>query len=128
MNVALLIADAEATGAGAAWMLVGTVAGYLFGWLKDRDKLRYDKDFAEVKNQKAATEARLQRLEEEHAICREEAETAKRERKECMEKHDEMEKRHSEAMREIAAIKKFLKIPQDTPPTVGGDTTRRGNA
>lgn len=48
--------------------MLGTVIGLLIGWLRDRDKLRYDNELALLKQ-------RQKECEQEHA--------------ECMEKHQE---------------------------------------
>lgn len=58
----------EATQTGVAMAaigMVGTVVGLLIGWLKDRDKLRYDAEFAKLK-------ANWEKCNEEHTIAKKE--------------------------------------------------------
>lgn len=65
----------EATQTGAAMAaigMVGTVVGLLIGYLKDRDKLRYDAEFAKIRAQQERCEEESKKCNEEHAIAKRE--------------------------------------------------------
>jgi hypothetical protein len=57
----------------AAIGLAGTLAGLFFGWLRDRDKLRYDQEFAALKTQNATQATQIATLTREHAECKEQS-------------------------------------------------------
>lgn len=64
--------DATQTGVAMAVIgLLGTISGLFFGWLKDREKLRYDTEFAALKTQNATQATQIATLTQEHAKCQE---------------------------------------------------------
>lgn len=55
----------------AAAGMVGTVAGYFFGWLKNRDQLRHDKMLADQGAEIVSLKKQVAECGEAHARCEE---------------------------------------------------------
>lgn len=55
----------------AAIGLVGTVSGLFFGWLKDREKMRFDVELNGLKSQNATQATQIATLTRDHAECKE---------------------------------------------------------
>ncbi len=51
--------------------LVGTVSGLFFGWLKDREKYRFDVELNGLKSQNAQQATQIASLTRDHADCKE---------------------------------------------------------
>ncbi len=77
--------DATQTGVAMAFIAAAcTIAGQFIGWLRDRDKLRYDKDLADLKSQNSGQAAQITVLsagqkacEEKHQACEQEQQSLK---------------------------------------------------
>lgn len=76
--------------------IVGTVSGYFFGWLKDRDKLRFDSKMKELETKVAA-------CEEKHAVCNDTTDELKREADKLKLEVAELRRRDDEDRRELEA-------------------------
>lgn len=91
--------EATQTGVAMAAMgMIGTIVGLIVGFLKDRDKLRFDSDLAALKTQNTTQAAqiadntkKLQDCEEKH--------------RDCEEKHVSMVERMVEIERSLAGKK-----------------------
>lgn len=98
--------DATQTGfAMAAIGLAGTIAGLFFGWLKDRDKLKFGDEVTALKAQNtvqagqiAAQELKITSLTAIQAAC-------EQRHKECEEKHKTTETRIADIERSLEAKK-----------------------
>lgn len=72
MDQAAQQAAQQGAAVGAALTLVGTVAGLFFGYLKDRDKLRYDSKIQALELQNAQQARDMEQLRAQHRQCEEE--------------------------------------------------------
>lgn len=58
---------------GGAWAVIGMIAGYLFSWLKDRDKLKFDQKQTQQEAKIVTLTAAVSALTDESAACEERA-------------------------------------------------------
>jgi len=92
--------DATQTGvAMAAIAMIATVMGSVISYLKDRDKLRYDNEFATLKHQNAGQATQLAILTVAQS--------------ECERRHRECEEKHQTNSQQIAEIRAMLLQKKD---------------
>src|SRR5215510_2379287 len=82
----------------AAIGLAGTIAGLFFGWLRDRDKLQFDKKLLALQGQNALQGTQIAALTASSAEC-------EKKHKVCEEQHKTTELRIEEIERQLAQKK-----------------------
>jgi|GEM_PF-3741555 len=98
----------EATWTGVAMALIALASsafGYVFGWLKERDKLRFD--------------ARLLAAEQSGRECDEKHAATEKKLAACEEKHEQQEQRQRRTESELTQIRAALGLKPKFEPEKG---------
>lgn len=99
--------------------MIGIVAGLLFGYLRDRDKLKYEKTLNDLQAQNAwqgtqlaANAVAIGELKKSHNECQEDHKATQKALDDCAKKHDSLEVRMEEIERKVGRTS--AKSQQDT--------------
>lgn len=93
--------DVQTGVAMAAIALISSVAGMIVGYFKDRDKLKYDAEFASLKNQNANQAKQIADSAGTIAVLQ-------RDQQECLERHQECLDQHEQTERRLKALEESL--------------------
>lgn len=81
----------------SAISMFGATAALLFGWLRDRDRLRYSGELRDLTGRVGAAEEKAKTAEEKAAACEEDRSAIHEHLAACHEKHDEQSRHLAQA-------------------------------
>jgi hypothetical protein len=98
----------QQAGMMAAIGLAGTIAGLFFGWLRDREKYRYDLDVANLKSQNTTQAGQIATLTTQNATQAAQIAALTLTVNECQKQHRECEEKHRTSDARLAAVEDVL--------------------